>query len=92
MCSIRSRNNPGLFSTMSSMTSAEIPGIIRTGKIKGEVSRMKGFTARSKLSRKARRSLDLEKRRTWEINPVTRVRESGKHYNRNAAKAFRLED
>ena len=53
---------------------------------------MKGFTARSKLSRKARRNLDLEKRRTWEISPVTRVRESGKHYNRNAAKAFRLED
>ena len=77
---------------MSSMTSAEIPGIIRTGKIKGEVSRMKGFTARSKLSRKARRNLDLEKRRTWAISPVTKVKESGKLYNRKMTKAIRIED
>ena len=48
-----------------------------------EVSPMKPMIPRDKMSRKARRQLDLEKRNVWTMNPVTRVRESGKVYNRN---------
>ncbi len=44
---------------------------------------MKGTVPRDKLSRKARKSLAQERRNIWTMNPVTRVRESGKIYNRN---------
>lgn len=44
---------------------------------------MKPMVPRDKMTRKARRALDLEKRNVWTMNPVTRVRESGKVYDRN---------
>lgn len=34
---------------------------------------MKKFVPRAKLSKKEKRALDLEKRRTWDQPPVTRV-------------------
>ena len=37
---------------------------------------------KDKLSKKARRELDRQKRETWSMNPVTRVKESGKKYSR----------
>ena len=43
---------------------------------------MKAMVPRTKMSRKARKALDLEKRNVWTMNPVTRVRESGKVYDR----------
>ena len=68
------------------------PGYHSSRKTEREVAQMKGFTARDKMSAKARRNLDLEKRRTWAISPVTKVKESGKLYNRKMAKAIRIED
>jgi hypothetical protein len=44
---------------------------------------MKTMIPRNKMSKKARNALDRGGRNTWDINPVTRVRESGKAYNRN---------
>lgn len=38
---------------------------------------------RDKMSKKARRALDREQRNFWNVNPVTRVRESVKWYDRN---------
>ena len=43
---------------------------------------MKKFIPRDKLSRKARKRLDAEKRESWTFSPVTRRIESKKLYNR----------
>ena len=43
---------------------------------------MNGFVPREKMSKKARRQRDLEKRRLWDCPPVTRVVESRKRYSR----------
>ena len=43
---------------------------------------MKAFVSRDKMSRKARRALDMERRIVWYVRPVTRVRESAKICNR----------
>ena len=43
---------------------------------------MRKIVSRNKMSGKARKELDREKRNLWTLNPVTRVRESGKVYNR----------
>ena len=37
---------------------------------------------KEKLSKKARREMDRQKRETWLRNPATRVKESGKVYSR----------
>ena len=47
-----------------------------------EVSPMPKFIPREKLSKKARRSLDAEKRATWGFSPVTRKVENKKRYDR----------
>lgn len=38
--------------------------------------------SKSKMSKRARRELDKQKRATWDFSPVTRVKESKKVYNR----------
>ena len=43
---------------------------------------MEKFVPYAKLSKKARRRADLEKRRTWEISPVTRRPQNPKAYKR----------
>ena len=43
---------------------------------------MPKFIPREKLSKKARRSLDAEKRATWGFSPVTRKVENKKRYDR----------
>ncbi len=43
---------------------------------------MPKFIPREKLSKKARRLLDAEKRATWSFSPVTRKAENKKRYNR----------
>ena len=53
---------------------------------------MKGMVPLDKMSKKARKALAQEKRNLWTMNPVTRVRESGKAYNRKSAKMFTIED
>ena len=47
---------------------------------------MKAMVPRDKMSKKARRALDLEKRNAWGMNPATRIHESGKVYDRNKYK------
>ena len=53
---------------------------------------MKKMVPRDKMSRKAKRALDLEKRSVWPMSPVTRVRESGKLYSRNKVKMIQFDD
>lgn len=43
---------------------------------------MRKFISREKLSKKARRLHDAEKRATWAFSPVTRKAENKKHYDR----------
>jgi hypothetical protein len=38
--------------------------------------------SKSKLSKKARKELDKQKRVTWDFSPVSRVKQSKKVYNR----------
>ena len=42
-----------------------------------------GMIPKEKMSKKARREMNREKRTLWDMNPVTRVRESKKLYRRN---------
>lgn len=44
---------------------------------------MKRFISRDKLSKKARRQLDNQQRRTWSLPPGTRTMESKKDYKRH---------
>ena len=43
---------------------------------------MTNFVEKKKLSKKAQRALNNEKRQTWVFSPVTRTVESKKVYNR----------
>lgn len=43
---------------------------------------MTKFISLNKLSAKKRKAIIAANRRTWGINPVTRVKQSGKTYNR----------
>ena len=72
-------------STTGSMTSGCRNGTIAAAQ-KKEGMTVKTMVPKDKMSRKARRSLDLERRTVWAVNPVPRVRESGKLYSRKRAK------
>lgn len=52
---------------------------------------MKGMIPREKMSRKARREMDAGKRNVWTVNPVTRIRESGKVYDRKKYRKYQDE-
>lgn len=43
---------------------------------------MKKVISRDKMSKKAQRELARQKRNTWPVSPITRVKESGKVYSR----------
>lgn len=43
---------------------------------------MKRFVPRDKLSKKKRDEVDRLARRLWTVQPVTRLKESGKRYTR----------
>ncbi len=43
---------------------------------------MAGFIPKAKLSKKARKELDRQKRVTWDFSPVTKTVESKKIYSR----------
>ena len=43
---------------------------------------MAGFIPKEKLSKKARKDLDRQKRVTWDFSPVTKTVESKKIYSR----------
>ncbi len=57
---------------------------------------MKGMIPQDKMSKKARKAMAQTKRNVWPMNPVTRVRESGKVYdrsrNRRLSETFHGED
>lgn len=42
----------------------------------------KKFISQDKMSKKARKKLNNQKRATWEHSPVTKIVESKKRYNR----------
>ncbi len=43
---------------------------------------MKNFIPKEKLSKKAKRTLDAERRTLWDVSPVSKKIESKKRYNR----------
>ena len=53
---------------------------------------MKRMISQDKMSKKAKKALAQEKRNIWAMNPVTRVRESGKVYNRKSAKPIMIDE
>ena len=57
----------------------------------GSLIAMKEFVSRDKMSRKNRRAMDRTKRTVWEMSPVTKIRESGKLYNRRKLKSMNTE-
>ena len=48
---------------------------------------MEKLISKEKLSKKARREMDLARRNVWGMSPITRVKKSGKVYNRAAVKS-----
>lgn len=53
---------------------------------------MEKFIPYEKLSKKKKRELDLKKRKTWAISPVTRRPKNPKAYDRNKARKRDRED
>ena len=53
---------------------------------------MAGFVPKDKLSKKARKELNRQRRKTWEFSPVTRTVDSRKVYNRRKHSHDRYED
>ena len=53
---------------------------------------MARFVPKEKLSKKARRKLNLQRRVTWEFSPVTKTVESKKLYNRKKKAHDRYDD
>ena len=53
---------------------------------------MKKIVSKAKLSKKARKKLNAEKRSTWSFSPVTRRVESKKIYNRKKISRTDQED
>ena len=53
---------------------------------------MEKFVPYEKLSKKKKRELDLKRRKTWEISPVTRKPQNPKAYNRKKTRKRDPED
>jgi len=53
---------------------------------------MAGFVPKSKLSKKAQKELNRQRRVTWTFSPVTKTVESRKLYNRKKNSHDRQED
>lgn len=53
---------------------------------------MDKFIPYEKLSKKKKRELDLKKRKSWTMSPVTRRPENPKAYNRKKARRRDLDD
>ena len=49
---------------------------------------MQMMIPKNKLSKKARREIDRQRRVVWEMNPTTRVKPSGKTYRRENYRAI----
>ncbi len=53
---------------------------------------MDKFVPYEKLSKKKKRELDLKKRKTWPVNPVTRKPQNPKAYNRKKTRRIDQDD
>ena len=53
---------------------------------------MARFVEESKMSKRARRELNTARRKTWDVNPISRKVESKKLYNRKRKPCSRYED
>ncbi len=53
---------------------------------------MAGFVPKEKLSKKAQKELNRQRRTTWEFSPVTRAVDSKKLYNRKRNARDRYDD
>ena len=53
---------------------------------------MAGFVSKNKLSKKAQKELNRQRRVTWDFSPVTKTVESKKLYNRRKNSYDRHED
>jgi hypothetical protein len=53
---------------------------------------MAGFVPKEKLSKKARKELDRQRRKTWDFSPVTRTVDSKKRYSRKKNARDRYEE
>ena len=49
---------------------------------------MQMMIPKNKLSKKARRKIDRQRRVVWDMNPTTRVKPSGKGYRREKNRAI----
>ena len=54
--------------------------------------RMPKFISRDKLSKKARKELDRQRRTLWQYSPVTKKMDSKKIYNRKTKSHARYDD
>ena len=53
---------------------------------------MAGFVPKDKMSKKAQKELNRQRRKTWGFSPVTKVAENKKLYNRKRKAHDRYED
>ena len=53
---------------------------------------MAGFVPKNKLSKKAQKELNRQRRVTWDFSPVTKIADSKKRYNRKKNSCARPED
>ncbi len=53
---------------------------------------MERFVPREKMSKRARREMDAQRRTTWDVQPVTRRIESKKAYDRNRARRMQRDE
>jgi len=53
---------------------------------------MSGFVPKEKMSKKARKELNRQRRKVWDCSPVTKTVESKKLYNRRKNSCDRCED
>jgi hypothetical protein len=57
-----------------------------------EMMNMAGFVPKNKLSKKAQKELDRQRRVTWDFSPVTKTVDSKKVYNRKRNARDRYDD
>ena len=73
------------------MCAAAGRGILFSRYVKG-VNLMAGFVPKDKLSKKARKILNSQRRTMWDFSPVTKTVDSRKRYNRKKNARERYDD
>ena len=79
--------------TSRNRTCCPLPPMIQyTHAMRRELMIMAKFIPKGKLSKKAQKELNRQRRVTWEFSPVTKTFESKKLYNRKKNSCDRYED